>query len=250
VSDTALLVADYDRTTRELVKVVARQAGWAGDILEAASGAGAFSLATEAPVVTAVLDAQMPILDGVKAAEAIWNYCPGLPVIFYTSEPLHGPVLERAQAIQKGKLDELTRALTALISGNPARPPCDAPDAIVLQALLAARDNSPLMILSPSGEFKFANAAACQLYELPYPARGSHFDELNALYASGKSREVRSLPFAQAIETGHPVEDEVRLQKGDGTVVTARVTAVPHRAVTGELTSVSLYTRPETIITR
>jgi len=245
----ALLVADDDAATRELVTVVAVRAGWSGEILEAGSGASAVALATEAPVVAAVLDIEMPMLDGVKAAEAIWNYCHELPIIFYSADAPPPPVLERAAAIRKGQLDDLMAALTVMLGSKLDRPHCDPPDAVVLQALLAARDDNPLMIVDTEGKFRFANCAASYLYALPYPARGSLFDQSTVVSESGASRSADTLPFARAIETGLPVHDKVRLRQHDGSIVIATVTAVPHRAVDGELTSVSLYTRHESILT-
>lgn len=248
MAGTAVLVADDDPATRELVKLVASQAGWTGEIIEAESGAGAVALATQAQVVAAVLDIDMPMLDGVKAAEAIWNYCPKLPIVFYSSDEPPPPVLQRARAIRKGRLDDLTAELAALLAKKLERPNCDPPEPIVLQALLAARDDNPLMVVDPGGEFKFANCAASELYDLPFPARGSVFDQSTAVSASGARRGAESLPFARALETGLPVHDQVRLRQADGSTVVARVTAVPHRAVDGELTSVSLYTRRESIL--
>lgn len=247
--EQALLVADDDAATRELVKAVAVRAGWTGEILEAASGASAVALATEAPVVAATLDIEMPMLDGVKAAEAIWNYCRELPIIFYSAEVPPPSVMERAAAIRKGQLDDLTAALSEMLGAKLDRPHCDPPDAVVLQALLAAHDDNPLMIVDTEGEFRFANCAASHLYGLPYPARGSLFDQSNVLSESGASRPADTLPFARAIGTGLPVHDKVRLRQPDGSIVIASVTAVPHRGVDGELTSVSLYTRHESILT-
>jgi CheY-like chemotaxis protein len=241
----ALLVADHDAATRQLVTVAVREAGWSGEILEAATGASALALATERPVVAAVLDVEMPMLDGVKAAEAIWNYCKELPIIFYSGETPPPPVIKRASLIRKGQLDRLMAALTVMLGNKLERPQCDLPDAIVLQALLAAHDDNPLMIIGLEGEFKFANAAASELYDLPYPARGSLFDERNALT---ESRDGGTFPFARALKTGLPVIDQIMLRQNDGSVSTATVTAVPHRAIDGELTSVSLYTRHESIL--
>ena len=256
MSETALLVADDDPLTREFVKILAGEAGWSGAMLEAASGAGAVALANEAPVVAAVLDVQMPTLNGVKAAEAIWNYCPELPIIFYSADLPPKPVTQRAAtlrkgaAIRKGQVDGLLSALTALLGSNLERPTCDPLDAVVLQALLAAHDDNPLMIVDTEGEFKFANCAASHLYNLPFPARGSLFDQSNALAESGASRAADTLPLARALATGLPVYDQIRLVQEDGSVTIARVTAVPHRAVDGELTSVSLYTRQESVLKR
>ncbi|HZG36952.1 MAG TPA: response regulator [Gaiellaceae bacterium] len=245
----ALLVADDHAPTRALVRALVGEAGWSGEILEAASGAGAVALATEGPVVAAVLDVQMPTLDGVKAAEAIWNYCHELPIIFYSSDVPPPPVAQRAPAIRKGQVDDLLAELTALLSGDLDRPRCDPLDAVVLQALLAAHDDNPLMIVDTEGEFKFANCAASHLYNLAFPARGNLFDQGNALAESGASRAADTLPLARALATGLPVHDQVRLAQEDGSVTVARVTAVPHRAVDGQLTSVSLYTRQESIRT-
>jgi CheY-like chemotaxis protein len=118
MSETALLVADDDPLTREFVKILAGEAGWSGAMLEAASGAGAVALANEAPVVAAVLDVQMPTLNGVKAAEAIWNYCPELPIIFYSADLPPKPVTQRAAAIRKGQIDDLLAALTMLLGAS------------------------------------------------------------------------------------------------------------------------------------
>ena len=250
MSETALLVADDDPLTREFVKILAGEAGWSGAMLEAASGAGAVALANEAPVVAAVPDVQMPTLNGVKAAEAIWNYCPELPIIFYSADLPPKPVTQRAAAIRKGQIDDLLAALTMLLGSKLERPHCDPLDAVVLQALLAAHDDNPLMIVDTEGEFKFANCAASHLYNLPFPARGSLFDQSNALAESGASRAADTLPLARALATGLPVYDQIRLVQEDGSVTIARVTAVPHRAVDGELTSVSLYTRQESVLKR
>jgi PAS domain-containing protein len=164
-------------------------------------------------------------------------------VIFHTADPPAGPVLLRTRAVPKGSVDELSAALAAVVKESPPRPECEPPDIVVLQTLLAARDDSPLVVLNPDGEIMFANLAAAALYGFPFPARRRRFEQLNALDNSGGRREPGTLPFAQVLETGLPVEDQVGLRQRDGSVMTVKITGVPHRAVSGEITSVSLIAR-------
>ncbi len=112
-----LLVVDDNPTNRQIVRLQAQS--WGMFVVEAASGEEALAcLQEEPPFDIAVLDMQMPNMDGLTLAEIIHrNYNnPKLPLILLTSVGINKPVLEKYFAEIMTKPIKSLRLYNSLIS--------------------------------------------------------------------------------------------------------------------------------------
>jgi CheY-like chemotaxis protein len=82
-----LLVADDDDGIRALLANLLRQVAGVASVIEAKDGAEAVELASGCRVDCAVLDLNMPRLDGVEAARRLRALQPSLPVALHSSDP-------------------------------------------------------------------------------------------------------------------------------------------------------------------
>ena len=112
-----LLVVDDNPTNRQIVRLQAQS--WGMFVVEAASGEEALaSLQEEAPFHIAVLDMQMPNMDGLTLAEIInRNYnSPKLPLVLLSSVGINPPVVEKYFAAILNKPIRSSRLYNILIS--------------------------------------------------------------------------------------------------------------------------------------
>lgn len=81
--NSRILIAEDDADLRTLVATALRRDGY--EVIEAFDGAQALELAGSNPVALAVLDINMPRVDGVEVAERLRAGEEGPPVIFITA---------------------------------------------------------------------------------------------------------------------------------------------------------------------
>jgi CheY-like chemotaxis protein len=82
-----LLIADDDAALRSLIAVRARAALAAVAVLEAADGAEAIQLCLQRRPQIALLDVNMPRLDGIEVALVLRELLPGLRLALHTGDP-------------------------------------------------------------------------------------------------------------------------------------------------------------------
>lgn len=82
-----LLIADDDAALRSLIAVRARAALAAVAVLEAADGAEAVQLCLQRRPQIALLDVNMPRLDGIEVALVLRELLPGLRLALHTGDP-------------------------------------------------------------------------------------------------------------------------------------------------------------------
>jgi DNA-binding NarL/FixJ family response regulator len=81
------LVADDDPTVRSLFATLLREAEGVSAVVEAGDGADAVAVARRLPVHVAVLDLNMPRLDGVQTARLLLGLRPSMSVALHSSDP-------------------------------------------------------------------------------------------------------------------------------------------------------------------
>ena len=102
-----VLYVEDDRLTRQSVSN--RLARHGVRVLSAESGEGALSLVEDHPVLAvALLDLQLPGMDGVETCTRLWKLYPDLPVVVCSAN-LEGPTQERLQAIGVPKQCQLRK---------------------------------------------------------------------------------------------------------------------------------------------
>lgn len=86
-SGVRLLLADDDASVRTMLATLLRAAAGVGSVVEAGDGAEAVALAIGGRLDVAVLDMNMPRLDGIEAARRLRALQPTLPIALHSSDP-------------------------------------------------------------------------------------------------------------------------------------------------------------------
>ena len=86
-SGARLLLADDDARVRALLAPLLRAAAGVGSVVEAEDGVEALALARTGRIDIAVLDMNMPRLDGIEAARCLRALQPTLPIALHSSNP-------------------------------------------------------------------------------------------------------------------------------------------------------------------
>jgi len=121
-----ILVAEDDEAFLEVVEALLSADGSFEVVARAANGREAVELAATAEFDAAVIDVEMPVMDGVEATRRLREQSPDLPIVAISGHDYEERVLEIRAAgaddyVRKARLeDELVDALLALV-GVPAR---------------------------------------------------------------------------------------------------------------------------------
>jgi DNA-binding NarL/FixJ family response regulator len=142
---------------------------------EAENGEQAARLAVSGQADIALLDIEMPRMDGLTAAELIRSVRPQTRVILHTASA-DGTKQARARelgltVLVKGDFDATIAAVTERLQeakeGSPLRAGLEA---LVLSAL-AARSAEAVVVIDADRSISFYSAAAAKLLRLPLPSR-------------------------------------------------------------------------------
>ena len=121
-----VLVAEDDEAFLEVVEALLSTDGSFEVVARAANGREAVELAAGVEIDAAVIDIEMPVMDGVEATRRLREHSPDLPIVAISGHDYEERVLEIRAAgaddyVRKARLeDELVDALLALV-GVPAR---------------------------------------------------------------------------------------------------------------------------------
>ena len=121
-----ILVAEDDEAFLEVVEALLSADGSFEVVARAANGREAVELAATVEFDAAVIDVEMPVMDGVEATRRLREQSPDLPIVAISGHDYEERVLEIRAAgaddyVRKARLeDELVHALLALV-GVPAR---------------------------------------------------------------------------------------------------------------------------------
>lgn len=240
-----VVIADDHEPTRVLLRTLLMLDPQLDVVGEAADGEEAAKLAVDLSAQLALLDVQMPRLDGFAAADVIRSYSPATRIILHTGEP-EDVVRPRADRlgiplVTKGRPDALAAQLAAGLDGSGGTS-VGSVEAVVLSALVG-RSAENVSVFDADLSLLYANAGAQELYGRP-TARGEAFDDALANFrivdTGGADRAYETLPLVRARAERVTVVDDV-LELRDGVVRVYRVRAVPGLDADGELLGVALY---------
>jgi CheY-like chemotaxis protein len=214
---TRVVFADDDEPMRLLLRTLLELAPSLELVGEAADGEEAVRLVARTRPALALLDVQMPRLDGIAAAELIRARYPATAVILHTAQ-LNEQTRARAAAIavpliDKLRVSESVEDIVALAEPKPAPPVRQEPvEALVLMAV-AARVGDAVLVADAEHDVVLYNPLAAQLQGLPLPARplplAQVWQTARAVYPDGRPRPGEARPLAIALATRKPARDVV-----------------------------------------
>lgn len=120
-----ILIAEDDAAIGELLSDLLQEAGYA--TIHATDGRSALELLLGAPIDLALLDVNMPEIDGFRLLKMMAKECPGIPSIILTA---HGEEKERVKGLELGADDyvvkpfssaELLARITAVLRRTASR---------------------------------------------------------------------------------------------------------------------------------
>jgi DNA-binding NarL/FixJ family response regulator len=227
---TRLVIADDHELTRVLLRTLVSLHPEIEVVGEAENGEEAARLAIAGEADIALLDIEMPRMDGLTAAELIRSVRPQVRVILHTSSADRA---KQARArvlgltvLVKGDFDATIAAVTERLQeakeGSPLRAGLEA---LVLSAL-AARGAEAVVVINAEQAISFYSAAAAKLLRLPLPAERMTLAQMRFQHPLFDTESVSS-PLVVAISEHRAAEGELSEVLPNGALRTYWVKAVP-----------------------
>jgi len=114
-----------------------------------------------------------------------------------------------------------------------------------LQAVIEQMPTAVIVVAAPSGELLFGNRQSASLFGHRYPLAfaGTQWSTaampFKALHANGRLYDPGEWPLARTLASGEAIaEEEIHLQRADGTAGTLAVSSAPVRNPAGEMVAV------------
>jgi CheY-like chemotaxis protein len=232
---TRVVVADDHEPTRFLLRTLLEFVPTIEIVGEAATGKDAVARVLEHQADIALLDVEMPVMDGFTAAELIRSIRPSTRIILHTAyadrqkharaeslgltllvkqgfEETVAAVAERFDSVKKG-------------AGGPA-----AVEGLVLSAL-AAQGTDAMIVVRADGTIPYYTTGAAELFGLPVPAVSTSLAELLAAHPLvdrlGEPVEQGTNPLAKALIDHVRDEGELAERLPNGSIRTYWVRAQP-----------------------
>jgi two-component system response regulator DesR len=237
VSDplTRVVVADDHEPTRFLLRTLLEFVPTIEIVGEAATGKEAVALVLEHQADIALLDVEMPVMDGFTAAELIRSHRPSTRIILHTAyadrvKYARAEALGLTLLVKQG-FDETVAAVAERFdsvkkgAGGPA-----AVEGLVLSAL-AAQGTDAMIVVRADGSIPYYTTGAAELFGLPVPAFATTLGDLLEAHPLvdrfGEPLEHARNPLAKAL--GEQVRDEGELAERlpNGSIRTYWVRAQP-----------------------
>jgi len=225
-----LVIADDHELTRVLLRTLVSLHPEIEVVGEAENGEQAAELAIAGEADIALLDIEMPRMDGLTAAELIRSVRPQVRVILHTASA-DGAKQARARelgltVLVKGDFDATIAAVTERLQeakrGSPLRAGLEA---LVLSAL-AARGAEAVVVINAEQAISFYSAAAAKLLRLPLPAERMTLAQMRREHPLFDTESVSS-PLVVAISEHRAAEGELSEVLPNGALRTYWVKAVP-----------------------
>jgi CheY-like chemotaxis protein len=225
-----LVIADDHEATRVLLRTLVSLHPEIEVVGEAENGEQAARLAVSGQADIALLDIEMPRMDGLTAAELIRSVRPQTRVILHTASA-DGTKQARARelgltVLVKGDFDATIAAVTERLQeakeGSPLRAGLEA---LVLSAL-AARSAEAVVVIDAHHSISFYSAAAAKLLGLPLPAERMTLAEMRLQHPLFDT-ESASSPLAVALSEHRTAEGKLSELLPGGVLRTYWVKAVP-----------------------
>jgi CheY-like chemotaxis protein len=246
---TRVVVADDHEPTRFLLRTLLEFVPTIEIVGEAGTGKDAVALVLEHQADIALLDVEMPVMDGFTAAELIRSNRPSTRIILHTAyadrvkharaealgltllvkqgfEETVAAVAERFDSVKKG-------------AGGPA-----AVEGLVLSAL-AAQGTDAMIVVRADGIIPYYTTGAAELFGLPVPAAATTLEALLAAHPLvdrlGEPIAGARNPLTKAL--GEHVRDEGELAESlpDGSIRTYWVRAQPIFDLSGMFLGVASF---------
>lgn len=177
-----VVIADDHEPIRFLLRTLLEFVPTLDVVGEAADGRQAVDLVLAHQADIALLDVEMPVMDGFLAAQLIGSHRPSTRVILHTAhaEPIKQARRRRSRsaiARQARIRRDDHRCRGQVRYGQQGVPGPRAVEAVVLAAL-AAHSDRPMVVASAEREIPFYNAEAAELLDLPIPAEAMTLAQL------------------------------------------------------------------------
>jgi two-component system response regulator DesR len=237
VSDrlTRVVVADDHEPTRFLLRTLLEFVPTIEIVGEAATGKDAVALVLEHQADIALLDVEMPVMDGFTAAELIRSNRPSTRIILHTAyadrvKHARAEVLGLTLLVKQG-FEETVAAVAERFdsvekgAGGPA-----AVEGLVLSAL-AAQGTDAMIVVRADGVIPYYTTGAAELFGLPVPALTTTLGDLLEAHPLvdrfGEPLAQARNPLAKAL--GEHIRDEGELAERlpNGSIRTYWVKAQP-----------------------
>jgi len=219
-----VVVADDHDAQRALVEAFLALLPNVAVVATCADGLEVVQAALSSDADIAVLDVNMPRLDGLAAAELLLASRRDCHPILLTSAAQEPEVVARAAEldvplVDKLAWDELPRLVLGIADTLDHHRPHTPIDALILAALLA-HDGEAALAVRANREVAYYNRHAARATGMPYPPPASPL-ELSAVarlavYADGGPRPLETLPVALALTERRPNVDEICFASGAG----------------------------------
>lgn len=250
VSDrlTRVVVADDHEPTRFLLRTLLEFVPTIEIVGEAATGKDAVALVLEHQADIALLDVEMPVMDGFTAAELIRSNRPSTRIILHTA---YADRVKHARAealgltlLVKQGFEETVAAVAERFdsvkgAGGPA-----AVEGLVLSAL-AAQGTDAMIVVRADGIIPYYTTGAAALFGLPVPALTTTLGDLLEAHPLvdrfGEPLAQARNPLAKAL--GEQVTDEGELAErlSNGSIRTYWVRAQPIFDLSGTFLGVASF---------
>jgi CheY-like chemotaxis protein len=247
VAPSRIIVADDDDGLRTLLRELLGLLPHVTLVGEAADGIEAVRLVAQHYPDTALLDINMPRLDGFGAAEVIQSFRPQTKLILHTASP-DDEKRRRADLLGLPLLDKLRIPSTMdlveeyAVAGNHSVARDIEP--LVLLAL-AGRADEGVIVVKADETIPFYNPAVAAALNLPFPPTPLTLADVRerdlALRGDGTAYPVDEQPLVRALTEARPVADAVYLRDAEGNARPYLMSSLPFFAPDGALIGVANY---------
>jgi CheY-like chemotaxis protein len=243
-----VVIADDDQPTRVLLRTLLEFVPTLEIVGEAVNGREAVDLVLSQQADIALLDVEMPVMDGFLAAELIGSHRPVTRVILHTA---HAESIKHARAqalglplLVKQGFDETIAAVAATFdTAKQGAPGPKAIEAIVLAAL--AHGNRPMVVVGVDRAIPFYNAEAAELLNLPIPAAPTSLEQLLKAHPLvdrlGEPVAHDENPLERALAAESNEIGELSELLADGALRTYHLNVVPLRDADGGFLGVASF---------
>jgi two-component system, NarL family, response regulator DesR len=251
VSDrlTRVVVADDHEPTRFLLRTLLEFVPTIEIVGEAATGKDAVALVLEHQADIALLDVEMPVMDGFTAAELIRSNRPSTRIILHTAyadriKYARAEALGLTLLVKQGFEETVAAVAERFDSLKKGAEGAVAVEGLVLSAL-AAQGTDAMIVVRDGGTIPYYTTGAAELFDLPVPAVPTTLEALLDAHPLvdrlGEPLAEARNPLSKAL--GEHVRDEGELAESlpNGSIRTYWVRAQPIFDLSGTFLGVASF---------
>jgi len=183
---TRVVVADDHEPTRFLLRTLLEFVPTIEIVGEAETGKNAVALVLEHQADIALLDVEMPVMDGFTAAELIRSNRPSTRIILHTAyadriKYARAEALGLTLLVKQGFEETVAAVAERFDSVKKGAVGAAAVEGLVLSAL-AAQGTDAMIVVRADGTIPYYTTGAAELFDLPVPAVSTTLDALLAAH--------------------------------------------------------------------